>query len=285
MEIASLNMQCRWRNKQSRRQFVFLCKRMTNLQSCFRGRAVRGQMPRKVRQVSSRVLKANMNAKRNPTQTLGGRTMLALEVITHSPSLEKITSAIRSLEVATRHSKKCCYDFCHAGAAEILFLLVQNCNRSLPHVELIQYTLRTLVNVARHHDFMFWIATMKGGAIPLDLLQSFRDKESVFYPAVTLLEKSLNYNEELKRHVRASDESFKRLRHIYSLCLKKASVQDITVMPTTRRQRGKKPSHAKVPNHVAPDHSDFILGIRALFSESMSMGRKILLPTVEIYII
>jgi len=224
-EISAVRLQRRWRNKKIRQNFLLLRQQVVTLQSFVRAQVVRSMMPREVKKASVRVLKANRQARLDPSQTLGARMAWALAEIDRQPSMGKITRAVMTLEIATRLCKKSCFDLSRADAMKILIKTAQSCNRSLPHIELIQYILKTFVNVARHEELIHAIATEHAGGLYIDLLQTFRDKEEIFQSAVSLLKSSLAHNGGLLKHMQGSGESIKRLKQIKEIKAKKEGAQ------------------------------------------------------------
>ena len=162
---------------------------IVEIQSLFRGFCVRRRRTKQVILIARKVKKANRKAFANPEMKLGARTSAALDVILTSRSLSEIMQATATLEVSTRLSTICCRNFAAAGAPSKLYAFIQTCNRSLPHVELLQLVLVTISNVARHNDCLYSIATHDAVGVLLNLMQHFRDKEVIFHLAVNLLNK------------------------------------------------------------------------------------------------
>jgi abnormal spindle-like microcephaly-associated protein len=158
------------------------------LQSICRGNSVRITRSKKVRNVARRIARANKRAIDEPEMKLGVRTFRALQVLQKSKKLSEIMKAMLTLEVSTRLSKRCCGSFAHARAPDILYGVVRTCNRSLPHIELLNHLLLTLRNVARHDELLEYVASPTSLDVLLDLVQMFRDKDIIFVLAVTLLE-------------------------------------------------------------------------------------------------
>ncbi|VDP69730.1 unnamed protein product [Echinostoma caproni] len=104
-------------------------------------------------------------------QCLASRASRAIECILHSRSVSQVFDAIKCLELCTRLSGEVCYwtvgvDRCHnriptkqfgvVGVPEnpclhLIFLhLIQGCNRSIPHEDILLSVAGTLLNLARH---------------------------------------------------------------------------------------------------------------------------------------
>ena len=52
-------------------------------------------------------------------------------------------------DVATRLSPVCCERMVEVNAVGVLYQLLNSCNRSLPHMEIIKYTVNILLNLAK----------------------------------------------------------------------------------------------------------------------------------------
>jgi len=140
-----------------------------------------------------------------------------VDTLQTSKRLSEVISAIKTLEVSTRLSEKCCRAFATADAPEILYALIRTCNRSLPHIELLHYVLLTLSNVARYPSLMPSVATDDSLEVLMDLTQMFRDKENIFCLAIALLERVVFSSLKLLDMCRSA-ENTKRLKGIHALC-------------------------------------------------------------------
>lgn len=185
-----------WKKCRSERTFRKMRSGFIHLQSAFRGFSARQKDPRAKGRVQ-RIASATANSIKNPDLRLCNKTTRALNRLRKSMGLSDILDAIQVLERATRYSSQCCLAFTCAGAPDILFSLVRSCNRSLPHIELLEWILLTLSNVAKCDELLDSIATLTGIKIFLDLLQMFRDKEVVFSLSVALLYRSIKANTDL----------------------------------------------------------------------------------------
>lgn len=204
----------------SRLVFSKLCKGVVRFQSVARGRRVRRRRSKRVVAQVKKIRAANVKAIQQPELRLGNRAMAALEVLLKSESLTEIMRAIGVLELATRVSEVCCVAFAEARAPDVLFSLVRQCNRSLPHIELLHNVLLTMSNVARYDYLLPSMSSIAGVEVYLDLVQMFRDKDGVFYLASSLLERVVRCNPELEPFC-GSKENLKRLKAVNSLCMRK----------------------------------------------------------------
>jgi len=158
------------------------------LQALYRGSSIRSKCSCKVRRAAKKISLANRNAEVRPEMTLGARTAYALLILEKSKRLSYIMKASMILEVSTRLSKKCCFEFAKVNAQDILYDLMRTCNRSLPHIELLQVILSTLLNISEHSYLVPSISSRAAVEVLIDIIQMFRDKDSLFGMATRLLE-------------------------------------------------------------------------------------------------
>eukprot|EP00978_Attheya_sp_CCMP212_P020094 scaffold57136_cov47-Attheya_sp.AAC.4 len=192
------------------------------LQSIHRGNSVRIIRSKNVRNAARRIARAKKRAINEPEMKLGVRTFRALKVLQKSKKLSEIMKAMLTLEVSTRLSKRCCGSFAHARAPDILYDVVRTCNRSLPHIELLNHLLLILRNVARHDELLEYVASPTSLDVLLDLVQMFRDKDIIFVLAVTLLEQVAFSKYEYMSKC-CLPENVKRLKGIHALCSRKTA--------------------------------------------------------------
>ena len=205
---------------------------IVEFQSFVRALSVRRRRSTATIKASERVMQATLRAQKDPSMRLGERTNVALRVLQTSKRLSEIMGAITALETSTRLSRNCCFAFAGAAAPEILYNLIRTCNRSLPHVELLHYVLLTLRNVASHPALVAIVATGSAAEIYMDLIQMFRDKDTIFSLAIRLLEVVLQTNMTLQVQC-STKENLKRLKGVYSLCARKISSGPTRATSTT----------------------------------------------------
>lgn len=204
---------CAFLHRQRSRIFK---KGIVRLQAAFRAKTARHKRPKKISLVARRVIRANKRAREDPKLRLGYRTHHALDILQNSASLSAIMEAVKTLEASTRLSIVCCAVFTKANAAKILLEVVVKCNRSVPHVELVNCILLTLDNVARHRPFVSSFADYSAAEVFLDKMQAFRDKDSIFCLCVDLLKRIADCNPSVQEYC-ASHEHLKRLKGLYQL--------------------------------------------------------------------
>lgn len=221
------------------RRATVVSRGIVALQAVFRARKIRRRRPKKVSVLARRVSMANIKARQNPKLKIGYKTRYALRVLQTSNSLAEIMDAVKSLETSTRLSQLCCVLFTEADAARILLDLIRSCNRSIPHVELVQCILLTLDNVAAYSKLVYSFADCNSAEIFLDKMQMFRDKDVIFCLTVSLLGKIAKCNPMVEEFC-AMHEHFKRLKALYELSVKRSKPR-----PHGSRKPTKKPNRMK----------------------------------------
>ena len=130
-----------------------------------------------------------------------------------------------NLEKITMRSIEDCELIVEADVQQNMFDIIQSCNRSSPHLELIQIILSVLTNLAQQPSMLSRLANEKAIDALTDLVQMFRDKSIIFALSSSLLEKMLcSDNQFMSRY--STPENKKRLAAILTLCKKKAPEHD-----------------------------------------------------------
>ena len=158
------------------------------LQAVYKANIVRANRGPKLNKIYQKLAIANANSKANPSLRLSNQTAEALSVLQNGRMISQLFKACQLLELATRVSKKCSHTFATAGAASILFSLIQSCNRSAPHQEILRYSLVILLHVARHDELAPIVANAEHSTeVVIHLMQMFRDKGQIFCLSCELL--------------------------------------------------------------------------------------------------
>jgi abnormal spindle-like microcephaly-associated protein len=173
-------------------------RRVVLLQSRVRGHHVRRRRSLSVSSQALRIQRANEKAEKDPRQRLCVRAKDALDFLLRVHRLSVLHAAICTLEITTRLSEACCTSVVEAGACWALFTHVNNCNRSLPHLEILQNILQILVNICQYDELRPIMATTKGVEILLNRIQIFRDHDEIFYRASWLLERLVDCDRDLE---------------------------------------------------------------------------------------
>lgn len=241
MERAAETIQSLVRTYLTRRQATRVSRGVVRLQAVFRARRTRRRRTKRVLALAHRVKAANKKSRDNPKLRIGYKTRHALKILQTSKSLAEIMDAVKSLETSTRLSQLCCVLFTEANAAKILLDLIRSCNRSVPHVELVQCILLTLDNVVQYPQLVPSFADVASAEIFLDKMQMFRDKEGIFCLSINLLRHVAAVNPAVEDFC-SMHEHLKRLKALHQLSLRRAHPntaikRDRTIVPNRMKRR------------------------------------------------
>jgi len=244
---------------------------VSGFQKLWRGHKLRCSMyTKKVVRMRRRIQEANRQARENPHLRLGVKTSAALKTLKESTRLSTVLRACLSLELSTTYSKRCCEAFLNSDAPSVLFNFIRSCNRSAPHLELLKHALTTLINVTKWKNVIVsgrdaspvncplislpsfsniesknqeeydslpcMMRTEQDVDLLVDLLQMYRDKESIFISASILLIHLAHGDSFAKEALVASETACRRLKSITKILKRKLKMERLT---STR----KKPQH------------------------------------------
>lgn len=112
-----------------------------------------------------------------------------LTIMKTSEKLRDVIQAAKSLEMWTKSSYTSCKMLITSESVEVLYSLIRACNRSVPHVELLEYILETLFHVTKYEDLIPSICSESLVETLVDLIQLFRDKDDIFCYAAIILKR------------------------------------------------------------------------------------------------
>ena len=112
-----------------------------------------------------------------------------LTIMKTSEKLRVVIQAAKSLEIWTKSSYTSCKMLITSESVEVLYSLIRACNRSVPHVELLEYILETLFHVTKYEDLIPSICSESLVETLVDLIQLFRDKDDIFCYAAIILKR------------------------------------------------------------------------------------------------
>lgn len=91
-------------------------------------------------------------------------------------------------ELSTGLARECCEALVGVDGIPKLLAVMRSCNRSKPHITLLQHILRILQHVAAHPYLLRTLAEAPGAVETLgDLLHYYRPEDHTFLPAAGLL--------------------------------------------------------------------------------------------------
>ncbi|XP_068734820.1 abnormal spindle-like microcephaly-associated protein homolog [Montipora capricornis] len=175
------------RGNLARNHLRIVKKSVLRIQTLWRGYRVRREgSSLKVKRARKRIESANAAA--TESMKLCNRTRSALDFLLQCKNISRIVGALTNLEVVTRLSEVCCQQVVEDGALPVIFKVIKKCNRSLPHLEVIKYSLSILYNVAKFPSVYRAIYEVLDSVDTLiELLVNFRDKSIVFCKTCYLL--------------------------------------------------------------------------------------------------
>ncbi|XP_044056184.1 LOW QUALITY PROTEIN: abnormal spindle-like microcephaly-associated protein [Siniperca chuatsi] len=161
---------------------------------------------------------------------LCNKTSSALDYLLRYKHFSYILEALKNLETATRLSPECCERLVESGATSVIFTLIRCCNRSVPCMDVITYSIQILLNLSKYHKTIEAVYSVENSVETLlDLLQRYREKAgdkvaekggSIFTKACFLLALLLQ-DKHRAVEVMKLPKVLDRIRSIYRLTARK----------------------------------------------------------------
>ncbi|XP_047443910.1 abnormal spindle-like microcephaly-associated protein [Mugil cephalus] len=161
---------------------------------------------------------------------LCNKTSLALDYLLRYKHFSYILEALKNLETATRLSPECCERLVESGATNVIFTLIRCCNRSVPCMDVITFSIQILLNLSKYHKTIEAVYSVENSVETLlDLLQRYREKAgdkvaekggSIFTKACFLLALLLQ-DKHRAEEVMKLPKVLDRIRSIYRLTARK----------------------------------------------------------------
>ncbi|CAH9141785.1 unnamed protein product [Cuscuta epithymum] len=165
------------------------------IQSYFKAYLVRKKLKGKLLDLRLRVQKSAMNV--DDGMRIINRLLVALSELLNMKSVSGILHTCATLDMATKHSQKCCEELVAAGAVDILVKEIRSVSRSIPDQEVLKHALSTLRNLTRYPHLTEVLITARG-CIETVLLEFLRNKEEGYFIAAELLKKLLQHQNGMK---------------------------------------------------------------------------------------
>uniref|UniRef100_G3NR41 Assembly factor for spindle microtubules n=1 Tax=Gasterosteus aculeatus aculeatus TaxID=481459 RepID=G3NR41_GASAC len=202
---------------------------LLSLQALWRGhRSRRLNDDAKLQKIRHRLRKVSAGVQEE--DKLCNKTSSALDYLLRYKHFSYILEALRKLETATRLSPECCERLAESGATDVIFTLIRCCNRSVPCMDVITYSIQILLNLSKYHKTIEAVYLVENFVETLlDLLQRYREKAgdkvaekggSIFTKACFLLALHLQ-DEHRAAEVMKLPKVLDRLRSIYRLTARK----------------------------------------------------------------
>ncbi|XP_029002056.1 abnormal spindle-like microcephaly-associated protein isoform X2 [Betta splendens] len=179
------------------------------------------KLRRRFRQVSASVREEDK---------LCNKTSSALDYLLRYKQFSYILEALKNLDAATRLSPECCVRLVESGATDVIFTLIRCCNRSVPCMDVITFSIQILLNLSKYHKTIEAVYSVENSVETLlELLQRYREKAgdkvaerggSIFTKACFLLALLLQ-DKHRAAEVMKMPKALDRIRSIYRLTARK----------------------------------------------------------------
>ncbi|OWF49690.1 abnormal spindle-like microcephaly-associated protein homolog [Mizuhopecten yessoensis] len=222
---AVIKLQAVVRGWLGRRSVIHQEQSAITLQAIWRGRRVRKTYPsKKLENIRKNLKEATKIATED--RKLGNRTESALDYLLKYKQLSQILEALIHLETSTRLSPACCQRMVNVNAVGVIYRLIQSCNRSQPHMEIIRYSINILLNLAKYERTRAAVYEVDGATeCLLELMQVYREKGHIFSCSCTLM--GILGMMEDKRQVILNDKKVtSKLLSIYTLTARKHKITE-----------------------------------------------------------
>ncbi|KAJ7332385.1 hypothetical protein JRQ81_014565 [Phrynocephalus forsythii] len=193
------------------------------------------------------------NKESKEEKKLCNRTALAIDRLLKYKHFSYILAALKELEVVTRLSPVCCENISQTEAVCTIFTLIRSCNRSVPCMDVITYSVQVLLNLSKYERTTEAVyAVEKSVETLLDLLQMYREKAggkisekggSIFTKTcclLALISKDSRRASEIRNNFRA----VARLQTLFKLTVRKYQMD-------AQRLRAKDNSYAYKNGHCS----------------------------------
>ncbi|XP_076923036.1 uncharacterized protein LOC143585026 [Bidens hawaiensis] len=193
-------------------------QRVAVIQSYWKGYIERKHSREKVTDIRLRVQKAAENV--DDGMRIINRLIAALSDLKNMKSVTGILHTCATLDMATKHSQKCCEKLVAAGAINTLLELIRSISRSIVDQEVLRHTLSVFRNLTRYpHLTEALIDTSGSGQIIL--WEFIRNKEDAYFLAADVLRK-ICLNKKGVEGLRNIHASVKRVHNLVEDLKRKA---------------------------------------------------------------
>lgn len=231
---AALKIQCFWRVRLAQREYqkrrieweaeeeirqreMFINNQATRIQAWWRGYLVRKETDQILNKIRDRL--SIYVAKTQEQNTLGMRIRNSLAILgLPNVSIQQIIIALIDLEKVTRLSPECCSQFTREGAHDILYTFMQNCNRSVPHMDLVKICLQIFINLAKYTETVCQVLEPSYSlAVLSNLIQSYQSSNPAIFMDVCVLFILLVQSKPLSDHLNNQECFIKKLQSLHTI--------------------------------------------------------------------
>uniref|UniRef100_A0A8C6X5Q7 Assembly factor for spindle microtubules n=1 Tax=Naja naja TaxID=35670 RepID=A0A8C6X5Q7_NAJNA len=149
---------------------------ITKFQALWRGYTWRKKTDTpETRSLRDSLIIANKESKEE--KKLYNRTAVAIDYLLKYKHFSYILAALKDLEVVTRLSPVCCENMAQSKAVCTIFTLIRSCNRSVPSMDVIKYSVQVLLNLSKYERTTDAVYSVENSVETLlDLLQMYRER-------------------------------------------------------------------------------------------------------------
>ncbi|KAL7244164.1 hypothetical protein ACSBR1_016405 [Camellia fascicularis] len=140
------------------------------------------------------------------------RLLVALSDLLSMKSVSGILHTCATLDMATKHSQKCCEKLVEAGAVDTLLKPIRSVSRSIPDQEVLKHAPSTLRNLARY-SHLTEVLIRSHGSVETIFWELLRNKEEGYFIASELWRK-ICLNTKGVEAARNSPALLKRLHNL-----------------------------------------------------------------------
>ncbi|PWA94869.1 IQ motif, EF-hand binding site [Artemisia annua] len=203
----------------AKRKTVQRRHRIAVIQSYWKGYIERKHSREKVSDIRLRVQQAAANV--DDGQRIINRLITALAELKNMKSVSGILHTCATLDMATKHSQKCCEELVAAGAIGTLLKLIDSISRSIADQEVLKHTFSTFRNLTRHPHLTEALIETNGSSQAI-LLEFIRNKEETYFIAADVLQNICSHKKGVER-LRGLPSLVKRLHNNVENLKKKAA--------------------------------------------------------------
>ncbi|OWM86356.1 hypothetical protein CDL15_Pgr010698 [Punica granatum] len=170
----------------ARREAARERQRVIVIQSYWKGYLARKEARGGIVDLRLRVQKTAANV--DDSMRLINRLTAALSELLNLRSVSSILHTCATLDMATRHSQKCCEKLVEVGAIDKLLKVICSMTRSIPDQEVLKHALSTLRNLACYQHLVE-VLIVSNGSIETIFREFLRNKDEGYFIASELLKK------------------------------------------------------------------------------------------------
>ncbi|GAB1599350.1 spindle-like microcephaly-associated homolog [Argonauta hians] len=235
----------------------------TLIKSYWKGYKVRCESKNTVTKLRYRLVAATKEATED--KKLMSRFAKGFDQLMKCKQLSEVLYALINLEAASRLSPICCLQLARGNAVPVIYNIIKGCNRSVPHMELIKYSIQIFLNLAKYAPTIESVYSLPDAIdIILNVMMIFREKGLVFSKSCILLGSiALDLKEKGKINILLSKQYMEKIMSLYKLTERKYKQEENRVV--TRARLAAKDSHVcyekAIQSRIGPD---WLLGKKKL---------------------